>query len=223
MTVTPGGRDVPGDVTGTVTALTGAERTRRWRERKKAQEGQERSSGVQADGSWAPAFPGQRAPFTPGHTLSLTHGANSPRIVGPLAAKIRAELLGDPDCPAYLRDRGWRFTIESWSEARAELVLLRDWRDKLTAEEAATEHTFSEDDEMRPSQGRMSRRSHAQRVESVLAAIDRVERRAERLGAKLGLDPLSRSKLGKNITSQQFDLARMYAQWDEDARKASGQ
>lgn len=36
--------------------------------------------------------PWQRPPFEPGHTLTLQHGAYSPRLVGPLAAEIGEEL-----------------------------------------------------------------------------------------------------------------------------------
>jgi hypothetical protein len=35
------------------------------------------SSGIGADGTWTPAFAGQREPFKPGHQLSVRHGAHS--------------------------------------------------------------------------------------------------------------------------------------------------
>jgi hypothetical protein len=211
-------RDRDGTVTGHVSRpMTAAERQRRHRERKR-REREAAGSGVGADGVWRAEFEGQREPFRPGHTLSVKHGARSPRVVGPLAEQIAAELLGDPGCPAYLRDPGWRFTIESWAQARAELILLREWRDRLTAEESATEHSYTDETEDRPAMGKLARRGHAQRVESVLAAIDRAERRAERLGARLGLDPSSRAKLGKSVT-ESFDLARFWAACEE-AEKA---
>lgn len=116
-------------VTGRVDPpLSNAERQRRYRERKRAKSG----SGVAPDGSWSPAFPGQRAPFQPGNTLGLTSGANSPGRVMVVAAEILSELLGSPDCPVHLRDDGGRVyahMLELWASAMAQARLLRVWLD----------------------------------------------------------------------------------------------
>jgi hypothetical protein len=202
-----------------VTPMTGAERTARYRERKRREKAERAGSGVQADGSWVPEFAAQRPPFTPGNEAALIHGARSPAKIGPLAAEIRAELLTHPECPAYLRDPGWRYTLESWSEARAELVLLRAWRDRMTTEESATELVLTDETEDRPTPGRAKKRGRSQRIESVLAMIDRAERRAERLGAKLGLDPLSRARLGKDVSAARDDLAVLLAERYEAVRE----
>jgi hypothetical protein len=46
--------------------------------------------------------PWQRPPFQPGHTLSVRHGAHSPRIVAPLARELYEEYAAAyPDLAAY--------------------------------------------------------------------------------------------------------------------------
>lgn len=47
-----------------------------------------------AGARWVPAFPGQRAPFTPGNVLSLSYGAFSDRAVTPVAQRV-ADLVVD--------------------------------------------------------------------------------------------------------------------------------
>lgn len=46
------------------------------------------TSGITEDGSWSPAFPGQRPPFPNGNTLALTHGARSLVQIQGRAAEI---------------------------------------------------------------------------------------------------------------------------------------
>jgi hypothetical protein len=57
-------------------------------------------SGIQPDGNWTPAFPGQLPPFTPGHDLAVQHGA----YVSPLKLSERSQEIADsvrPYLPAY--------------------------------------------------------------------------------------------------------------------------
>jgi hypothetical protein len=205
-------RDARDGVTPGAAPLSPAERARNYRERKKREREEQASSGVQPGGEWLPAFPGQREPFREGNTAALTHGARSPVIVGELAAQIRAGLLGREDAPAYLRNPDWTATLDSWAQAVAETQLLRQWRDRLTIEAAATEETAAEESEHRPSLGTVKRRSRTQRIESVLGLLDRAERRAERLAARLGLDPVSRARMSSDMFGKGFDLALLLAE-----------
>jgi hypothetical protein len=54
-------------------------------------------SGIQPDGSFVPAFEGQREPVTPGNAASVTHGAYTALRLKPRAAEI-AQLLRE-SCP----------------------------------------------------------------------------------------------------------------------------
>lgn len=49
-------------------------------------------SGVDEVGRWAPAFEGQRPPFTPGHDVSLRHGAYADLRLGDRVAELADEL-----------------------------------------------------------------------------------------------------------------------------------
>jgi hypothetical protein len=46
------------------------------------------------------------------------------------------------------------------------------------------------------------------------ALLDRLEARAESLRARLGFDPLSRARLGRDTVASELDLARLWAAED---------
>lgn len=48
-------------------------------------------SGLQADGSWVPAFEGQRPPLARGHILSLDSGVFAPRVRSVVARELLAQ------------------------------------------------------------------------------------------------------------------------------------
>lgn len=85
-----------------------------------------RSSGIKADGTWEPAYPGQRPPFGAGNELSVRSGAYSPRVAGVLAGEKLAERLADPLTPARLLVPEMRGELEklALAEARADLLWL---------------------------------------------------------------------------------------------------
>lgn len=79
-------------------------------------------SGVAEDGSWTPAFEGQRPPLQPGHMLSVRHGANSERLVKADAADLLAALAAT-DAP-WLADVD-AVALESWCFAVSMVRRLR--------------------------------------------------------------------------------------------------
>ncbi len=137
--------------------------------------------------------PWQRPPFEKGHTLTMTHGAWSPRRVDPLATEL-VEQMADLD---YLvSDPSYRPALWAW----ARVQLISEWLD---------EHGPLDDDGTpRPA----------------LDALHRFERLAADARSRLGLDPLSRARLGRDVTAAKFDLARLWqAEWEEEqAQKAAG-
>jgi hypothetical protein len=51
-----------------------------------------------------------------------------------------------------------------------------------------------------------------------LSALKDFESLAARARQRLGLDPLSRAQLGRDVAAQQVDLARLYESMDEEAK-----
>jgi hypothetical protein len=115
------------------------------------------------------------APFEPGHTVSLRHGAWSPRSIAPVAAELEEGLHATAPWTT-----GSAFTAarSSWSWTEAQCVLLRAWLDEV---------------------GLLDPETFEPRPASVL--LNRLETRAMKLRAQLGLDPLSLTKLLAGLSS----------------------
>jgi hypothetical protein len=197
------GRVSSGDVTGDgVVAgrvMSGAERQARYRARRRAER--------EAAGVARREATGTR--FMAGNDASLVHGAFSAGSVDELAGVIERDLLAQPEC-AYLRSAVWLPMVRSWCSGQAQLSLLRAWLSRITIEAAGSETVTLDETESRTRGGKSQRHVASQRVEPVLQLIDRVERRLIQLSKQLGLDPRSRSQLGKNV-GRSFDMAQYVA------------
>jgi hypothetical protein len=149
---------------------------------------------------WVPEFPGQRPPFPPGHELSVTHGAYSPRKVDPLATDLVERLLDDADV-TYLKSPAFRPAVWAWARAEAQVQLLTEYleeRGKGGVGDLANE-----------------------RVRAAYLLLHRAEARADRSRARLGLDPLSRSRLGKDIAQgRAADMAAELSRMRAEAERA---
>ena len=169
------GRDgVTQDVTGDA-RLTGAERQRRYRQRRKQEREAPAGSGLEPDGTWTPAFEGQREPFRAGHQLSVVTGAGSPQRVGEVAERYKAALLGSAGTPGYLRQAWFDSAVDGWASAEAVCFLLRRWLDTQDIEAALTEFIEEDEDVSRPVPGAERRRSRGRRVASTLDALHKAE------------------------------------------------
>lgn len=155
--------------------------------------GQPPAPPVLAARPWVPAFPGQRPPFLPGHELSLQHGAYSPRKVDPLAAEMVALILADPDCQ-YAHGPTYRPALWAWSRAEAQAQLL-------------TEYLAARGEESGDSIGDLD----SERVRAAYLLLHRADARAATGRARLGLDPLSRARLGRDVAAGSVDAARLMA------------
>jgi len=193
--------------------LSAGERQRRCRERKKA------GSGVRPDGSWEPEFSGQRPPFAAGNGLSTTSGFMSPRRVRPLAERIAADLLAAESTPDYLRDGSYGDAIRSYATVEATSELLLDWVSGQDIGEAMTELSDGEESERRSGE-RVRRSSSSRRMGSALDYLMRCQHLALRMRSELGLTPLARARLGRDVAASRVDLARLWAA--EDAAVAAG-
>jgi hypothetical protein len=117
---------------------------------------------------WQPAFPGQRPPFERGNTLSLKHGARSPRLVGRRAGEIAERLAAL--VPGY--DDSHAPTVELLARELARIELADEWLD---------EHGII-DAEGQPA--------------GILKMRSVWTNSAARLASDLGLNPMQQARLG---------------------------
>lgn len=163
---------------------------------------------------WVPEFEGQRPPFEPGNQVgvqfepgnevSVRHGAYSPRVIDPLAETFVDLLLGDPTV-GYAHAPSFRPAVWAWARAEAQVQVL-------------TEHL-----------GETVGDLNDEAVRSAYLLLHRAESRAQTGRARLGLDPLSRARLGKDVAQGQAagDMAALMAQLEkrdrENAEREAGQ
>lgn len=134
------------------------------------------------------------APFEKGNAASETHGAYIKRRVDPVAAELVGTIR---EHVPYLADPSYVPAIHAWARAEARVLLISEWLD---------EHgPLDESGDPRPA----------------LAALLQFERLASTGRSRLGLDPLSRAQLGRDVAAQNLDLARLYAQMDNEDEEAS--
>jgi hypothetical protein len=166
---------------------------------------------VSAD--WVPAFDGQRPPFQPGNQLArgttnagpLAHGAYSPRKVEPLAAELVALVLDDP-AAGHAHAAHYRPALWAWARAEAQVQLLTEYLEK---------------------RGRRSRDGVGnlgdERVRAAYLLLHRAEARAMSGRARLGLDPLSQARLGRDRAAASVDMARLMAEMERRDREAQAE
>jgi hypothetical protein len=138
-----------------------------------------------------------RPPFQPGHWLSTKHGAWSPRKVEPLAAELVEQLLAhareDRSPVAYLAEPSYLLTIWALGRTEARIQLVSEWL--------------------------LDRGSELDEAGGAVGAanlLNKLESRAESLRSKLGLDPLSRARLGRDVSAAKVDMAKLMADLDDE-------
>ena len=170
--------------------------------------------------AWTPTNDRQHPPFEQGNQVARRHGIYSPRLVDPLAAQLVEEMLADPDVD-YLRAPAYRTAVWAWGRAEAQIQLLVEHIAELGGlAEALAETGTDESDEH--TEGSHTRRvSRSRRVGSALTALDRAERHAAACRARLGLDPLSRARLKRDVAAGQADVAQVLTRLREAADRAA--
>lgn len=137
---------------------------------------------------WSPEFEGQRPPFQPGNTLAVTHGAYSSKRTDPIARRYIDELAGDPGLE-YLTAPRFHAAVWAWASTMAKVELLQEWVDGMPIQQAADSD-----------KGKTS----------ALELLRKWMATAQTQAARLGLDPLSAARLGKDIAgARQADAATM--------------
>jgi hypothetical protein len=138
-----------------------------------------------------------RPPFEPGNTVGMRHGAWSPRKVEPLAAEIVERMLvnanEDGSPVAYLADPSYLLTIWALGRTEARIQVVSEWL--------------------------LDRGSELDVDGDAVGAanlLNKLEARAESLRSKLGLDPLSRARLGRDVSATRVDMAKLMADLDDE-------
>ncbi|MGH3679892.1 MAG: hypothetical protein ACRDT2_06500 [Natronosporangium sp.] len=147
-------------------------------------------SGLPARGySWEP--------FTDGNTVAQRHGAYSPRRVEPRAAELVDQVLADPGT-AYLQASRWRAAVWAWARAETRVELLTEY----LADHVGGAGLDAEGD-----------------ISPALRALGKWESIALHHRSRLGLDPLSAARLGRDTAAGAVDMARLLSGLDGDQRK----
>lgn len=155
---------------------------------------------------WTPNLNGQHPEFGPGNAVATRHGIYSPRKVDPLATSLVEGLLADDDV-AYLRGASYRPACWAWARAEATVQLLVEHIETIGGLVEALNERGSEKSEETHSGGHTHRVSQSVRTASALAALDRAERHAQTCRSRLGLDPVSRFRMGKDVAAATLDMA----------------
>lgn len=130
----------------------------------------------------------------------MKHGAGSPRRVDPVAAELVAALLED-EAVAYLRAPRFGAAVRAWAVAEAKCALVSAWVDGMSVEAAA---------------------SSKQGQTSPLELLRKWETTAQTHRGRLGLDPVSAARLGKDISQgRQADAAAELTRLRREAERRS--
>jgi hypothetical protein len=142
--------------------------------------------------------------------------------VDPLAGELVATVLADDDV-SYLRAPSYALSLWAWARAEVQCQLLVEHVDQLGGlVEGLVETGVEESDETRDG-GNLHRVSTSRRMGSALTALDRAERHAAMCRSRLGLDPLSRARLGRDVAAAKVDMAEVLSQLKEAADLAAKQ
>lgn len=140
---------------------------------------------------WRPEFPGQRPPFAPGNTLAMKSGYSSRRVTDPIANELVDAVLADDDV-VHLRRPAFRPAVVAWANAEARLAVYEQWIEGLSMEQR-----------LESGQGRTSPEEQLRRLDA----------NALTHRSRLGLDPLSAARLGKDVAQgKAADTARVMAE-----------
>lgn len=126
-------------------------------------------------------------PFEPGNEVSLRHGIYSPRRVEPRAQELVEQVLADPGT-AYLQASRWRAAVWAWARAETRVELLTEY----LADQVGGAGLDEEGN-----------------VSAALRALAKWESIALNHRARLGLDPLSAARLGRDTASATVDMAKL--------------
>ncbi len=127
-------------------------------------------------GGYRPARGYSWEPFQQGNLAGLRHGAESDRRISAEIERMEPELAEQIADIGYLTDPSYTSVLQAWARAEARIQLLERW--------FADKGLLQEDGTPRPG------------VDLLL----RCESQASKLRSRLGLDPMSRAALQKDLS-----------------------
>ncbi len=154
-------------------------------------------------GRWEPEFSGQRVPFVSGNEAAIVHGARSERRVGPLADQIARELLEHEETPEHLREPMFAPSVSAWARAEAVAELLFRHLSDQDLQAVMTDLTSTEEEE-RHTKTKTTRRGQTRRTGAALDQWHRASAHAATLRSKLGLDPASAARVGRDLAARRY-------------------
>ena len=201
--------------------LSNAERQRRFRQRQREQSAAAAAEQAKAE-QLQPARGYSWPPFEAENTAAVTHGIHSARMLVPLADAILAERKADEKWPAYLDEPFYASAVSAWARAEAAVLLYTRYMEQQDPEEWSTEFGVAEEETTGDGNkgGDTTRRSRTRKRTPTLEQWRKLEQHASLLRTKLGLDPLARARLGRDVASSQADMAQIMAQLDRAERSA---
>lgn len=149
---------------------------------------------ARGEGHGGPARGYSWEPFEEGNTAALVHGAYSPAIVDPVAEELLEAVLAEA-ATAHLAAPQYAPALAAWARAEARIIVLERW----LAENADQAGVLDAEGELLPA----------------VKLLERVERRAESLRSRLGLDPRSEA----DLTRSRADAGRSIADLDALRRR----
>lgn len=167
-----------------------------------------------AEGRTGGAGAGPGHVFKPGYDpMRVVHGATVPQHIQPRATEI-LNLLKSEITPDYLKDPSYWLVLKdlAWTEAKIE-ILEAYIEEKATVEETFTEYVDSKEITRGSlEEGEIRKKAKIARRQDPSEQLRRWKAHAQKLRVELGLTPLSRARLGKDIASAKLDLAQLWAE-----------
>jgi hypothetical protein len=134
----------------------------------------------------------QAAPYQPGNLAAVVYGGHSAQVVDAVAAHYLEQaraMLGD-HVPSQVQPSEYQRAVIAWARAEARCDLVARYLDDVGL--------LDQDGNPRP---------------AARFALE-AERTAAKRREELGLTPLARAKLGRDVASASVDLARLWTQGD---------
>jgi hypothetical protein len=130
-----------------------------------------------------------------GNEHALVHGAHSERAIAPIAERFEAELL---KAAPWTADAAFAPARAALARCEARIQLVGRW---LDGHVGSTGNWGS---------------NAASKLRPQTSLLLQLEAQAERLRTQLGLTPLAKGRLGRDVAGTQVDLARLMSQVEGD-------
>ena len=158
-----------------------------------------------------------RVPFGEGNEVAVTHGAYSDSVLSPRAAAKMEQWLADPDFPEHAKKPYLRDVLRSYAWIRARIDLYWEMCDELGPERAIEELTTTTEKVTGSLEaGDFVRRSKSRKRMAPEETLRRWDASALKYAEQLGLTPMARAKLGKDVSSTAVNLAQVFTESEED-------